>query len=111
MKEPKNNISSSFSPNLFWDINEDTLDRDQHARFIIERVITRGRLRDWFTLVRLYGLEWIKKEVLQIRYLDPVTLQFCSNLFNVPKSDFRCYTQPQSIQQLWDKFEKNVRLG
>lgn len=101
MEENNNPVSSRFSKNLFWDTEEATIDGEKHARFIIERVITRGRLRDWFTLVRLYGLERIKQEVLKIRYLDPVTLQFCSNLFNVPKSNFRCYTQPQSIQQLW----------
>jgi len=95
------NLASLFSPNLFWDIEETSLDRESNARFIVERVLSRGRLQDWFALVELYGMERIKKEALEIRYLDKVTLSFCSSIFETPKSAFRCYTQPQSIQELW----------
>lgn len=94
-------IAATFSPNLFWDIEETSLNKEKHARFIIERVLARGRLSDWFALTRLYGMNRIQVETLEIRYLDNVTLNFCSKLFNVPKSEFRCYNQPQSIQQLW----------
>lgn len=90
-----------FSKSLFWDINQSTLDADKNARFIVERVITRGRLSDWRKLFSFYGMERIKNEVLQVRYLDQLTLNFCSSFFNVPKSEFRCYNQPQSIQALW----------
>lgn len=95
------NTKLEFSTNLFWDIDESTLDSEKNARFIIERVLTRGRLSDWWALNRLYDWEKIKQEVLKIRYLDKVTLAFCSSFFKVPKSKFRCYKQPQSIQQLW----------
>lgn len=95
------NTVNLFSANLFWDIDEAALDVEKNARFIIERVLQRGRMHDWVALVRLYGYERIKQEALQIRYLDNVTLHFCSVLFNVPKSQFRCYNQPPSLQQLW----------
>lgn len=96
-----NNELANFSSNLFWDTDEATIDTEKNVRFIVERVLSRGRLVDWFALVKLYGLERIKKESMKIRYLDQVTLNFCSTMFNVPKSKFRCYKQPQSIQQLW----------
>lgn len=90
-----------FSPTLFWDVDIESLDTENNARFIIERVLTRGQLKDWRQLYKFYGRERIKQEVLNIRYLDEVTLNFCSTFFNLPKSKFRCYNQPQSIQQLW----------
>ncbi|MFN0036297.1 MAG: DUF6922 domain-containing protein [Saprospiraceae bacterium] len=93
--------SKIFSTNLFWDTDETTLDSAKHTRFIVERVLTRGRLADWYALSHLYGYERIKQEALKIRYLDKVTLSFCSSFFKVPKSKFRCYKQPPSIQQLW----------
>jgi hypothetical protein len=101
MAHTNDQVSTLFSSNLFWDTDESTLNREKNARFIVERVLSRGRLTDWFALVQLYGMERIKKESLEIRYLDRVTLNFCSTLFNVPKSAFKCYNQPQSIQQLW----------
>ena len=91
-----------FSKNLFWDVDATNLDAKEHARFIIERVLTRGRMVDWWTLIGLYDWETIKKKVVQIRYLDKVTLNFCSTLFHIPKSKFICYNQPQAIKELWD---------
>ncbi|NUO00501.1 MAG: hypothetical protein HUU01_07795 [Saprospiraceae bacterium] len=49
-----------FSANLFWDTDETTLDLEKNARFIIERVLSRGRLSDWFILLKLYGQDRIK---------------------------------------------------
>jgi len=93
--------SLELSENLFWDTDIETLDAEHNARFIIERVLTRGRLSDWFNLYHYYGYDRIKEEVVTIRYLDEVTLNFCSSFFSLPKSEFRCYTQKPSIQTPW----------
>lgn len=94
-------IAEKFSKNLFWDIDESSLDLEEHARFIVERVVTRGKTTDFFALLELLGRERIMKEIVKIRYLDAVTFNFLSKIFRIPKSKFRCYKQPQSIQQLW----------
>jgi hypothetical protein len=75
---------------LFWDVAFDSIDWRQHARFVINRVVTRGNLEDWFLLKKIYGCEKIKKEVLCIRSLDAKTLNFLSIYFGVKKADFRC---------------------
>ena len=93
--------NTSFSPNLFWDIDASSLDANAHSRYIVERVLMRGKLSDWVALMRLYGADRVKQEALKIRYLDRVTLNFCSQFFNISKSKFRCYKQAQSIQTLW----------
>ena len=94
-------VAQNFSKNLFWDVDETDLDLTKNSRFIIGRVLTNGKLSDWFALTRLYPFEKIKKEVVQIPYLDQVTLNFCSQIFHIPKSKFKCYNQPPSIQALW----------
>lgn len=81
-----------FSNRLFWDIDINSLNAEEHARFIVERVITRGTLEDWLALKKLYGLRRIKEEVLQIRSLDPKTLTFFSTYFNLDKKEFRCFS-------------------
>ena len=87
---------------LFWDIDFNSIDMDKHCRFIIERVITYGDLKDWNTLKKLYSLSTIKKEVVQIRSLDAKTLNFMSFIFDLPKQKFRCYTQIQSKNTHWN---------
>ena len=91
-----------LSKSLFWDIKYEDIDYEKHARFVIERVLTRGNWNDWKELKNYYGLQKIKEEALQIRYLDKITLNFCHTFFNLPKDQFRCYNIEPSIQQLWN---------
>jgi len=80
---------SSLRP-LFWDVAFDSIDWQKHARFVINRVVTRGNLDDWFLLKEIYGRKKIKMEVVSIRSLDPKTLAFLSAYFKVDKTSFRC---------------------
>jgi hypothetical protein len=36
----------NFLKNLFWDIDENSLDLDKNAKFIIKRVLSKGKLSD-----------------------------------------------------------------
>ena len=87
---------------LFWDVNYDTIDWENKVRFVIERVVSRGNQSDWLAIRTHYGLERIKNEMLQTRYLDKKTLNFLSKLFEIPKTEFRCYTLQQSNPGHWD---------
>lgn len=91
-----------FSDYLFWDIDRTTLDLDSKVRYVIGRVVTHGMLKDWNLIKTYYGLERIKNEMLQERYLDKRSLSFLSCIFELPKEQFRCYTTQQSTPTHWD---------
>lgn len=92
----------TLNPGLFWDTDFNNIDYQKYSQKVIERVLTMGTLSDWFEIQRYYGLERIKNEAMQIRYLDEITLNFCCVFFNLKKEDFRCYTFQQSgHQQHW----------
>jgi len=91
-----------LSENLFWDVDIENIDYEKYSQHIINRVLLRGNLNDWFEIKNFYGVNRIKNEAQQMRYLDQRTLSFCSTYFNLPKTQFKCYNTPQSIQQLWD---------
>ena len=95
-------MKEKFNKSLFWDTKLENIDLENHARFVIERVITRGLLKDWFILKSHYGYEKIKTEVVNIRSMDKITLSFCSHFFNIPKTEFRCYNTKPFIQKLWN---------
>jgi len=42
---------------LFWDVDPDGLDLGEHARFVILRILEKGRLRDVRWLLEQYGEE------------------------------------------------------
>jgi len=92
----------TLSKGIFWDAQYDTIDWDKHVRYIIGRVVTRGNWSDWLAIQEYYGLDRIKTEMLQERYLDKKALNFLSKLFNIPKAQFRCYILQQSNPGHWD---------
>jgi hypothetical protein len=42
----------SLSPDLFWDVQVSRVDSVKNRRWLVERVLTRGRLEDWLLLSR-----------------------------------------------------------
>jgi hypothetical protein len=92
---------NDFSNYLFWDTDKSQLDLDKQKRYVIERVLSHGMLSDWHLIKKLYDIETMRKEVLQMRYLDRYALSFCVAYFDEPKTNFRCYTWEQSNPSHW----------
>ncbi len=91
-----------FNPSLFWDVEISEIDWEENAKFVINRILMRGGLKDWDELKTMYGLERIKEASLSARYLDKYTLSFCSTYFDIPKEQFRCFDTRQPVEKRWD---------
>ena len=90
-----------FSEYLFWDIDKSKLDYQRDAKYVIDRIVLKGKLDDWFNLLDYYGMEKIQEITTNTRYLDKYTLSFLSAFFNISKENFRCYKFIQLNQGLW----------
>ncbi|RRQ45982.1 DUF6922 domain-containing protein [Chryseobacterium sp. SC28] len=93
---------NDFSQHLFWDVNLKSFDLEKHKEQMVFKVLEYGLLEDWNLLKKLYGKDEIKRISLNIRSLDAVTLSFLSTIFNVDKSEFRCYKHRQLVQNVWN---------
>ena len=89
-------------PSLFWDVNIDDIDLKKHQASVIERITLRGRFEEFRAILHFYGKEIVKNVLLQARYLDKITLSYCSTIFEVPKTEFRCYKLAQLNQEHWN---------
>lgn len=98
MQKPRPNISKT----AFWDVNFDEIDFEKNARDVMNRVLMNGKLEDWIEINRYYGTERIKSEIVEMRYLSDVTLNFCSTFYKIPKENFRCYKLKQFTPKLWE---------
>jgi hypothetical protein len=94
-------LKSKLSQSLFWDVDLTELDEQKHASQIIEKVLSRGDIEDWHEIRKFYGWARIANEVKQLRYLDALTLNFASQVFHIPKEEFRCYTMSLSRPGPW----------
>ena len=92
----------ALSPTLFWDTDASAISLDTHVKTIVERVILHGTWPEFKSVLDYYGKERIKDVLVKLRYLDNRTLSFCSVYFNVPITEFRCYTLKQLNPTHWN---------
>lgn len=85
-----------FSPHLFWDVNPAKLDLKNNKRFIIERVIQRGSLKDLNQLLLYYGKNEIKENIKQLPWLNEKDMAFVHVFFNIPFNEMKCFIKRQS---------------
>jgi hypothetical protein len=99
--ENRNNLNR-LGKRLFWDINPGKLDLYKNKNLIIERVVTRGDIEDFKLLTEIYGKDEVKNQVQNCAYLDRKSLNWLSIVFNIPKTNFKCYSKMQSKQVHWN---------
>lgn len=95
-------VLTQFSHHLFWDADRESIDLEQNAPYVVQRVLEYGLLEDWRLLRNYYGLKRIAQISMQLRSLEEKALVFICTLTNTKKDDYRCYTLKQSNQQPWN---------
>lgn len=90
-----------FDKRIFWDVDFEKIDYDAKANFVIERVFERGDVEDIRQCRRYYGDERIVEGLTKAKYLPLPTINFASNLFEVPLQQFRCYILRQLNPELF----------
>ena len=91
----------NLSPHLFWDTDSKKLDLNVHKRFVIQRVLEYGLLKDWLLLSNNFSFSEIANEAAQIPGLDKRAASFIAFLGNFPIKNFRCYSTKQLTRKHW----------
>lgn len=86
---------------IFWDTDFEKLDYEKSYRSIIERVFERGDVEDIRQVRRFYGDEKVKEVLLMAKYLPEIKIYLAAAIYDCEPITFRCYTQQQSIKELW----------
>ena len=79
--------------NLLWDVDLEKFDPDQHAGYLVKRVLERGTFDEWQKVRSFYGDARIEEEVGKLSSLDPKALSYCAAIFKRPPESFPCYTK------------------
>lgn len=95
-------LSINLPESLFWDININSINENTNKRLIIERVFTLGDIAHVKKIIKLYGIEIIKQEIVNVGFLDKKTLVWLSLFLEIPKNEFKCYKKTQSNQIHWN---------
>jgi hypothetical protein len=63
----------------------ENIDIKKHKNYIIERVVTRGFLSDFYIMLSLYSQQEITAALCKATELDRKTANFCEYYFDLPQ--------------------------
>lgn len=89
-------------PSLLWEYDMDRFDWQEMRTLVVQRVIERGRMDDFYAILNMYGLEGVKDAIKNIPYLNPKDESFVCSVFDIKKEELKCYTRKQSSHQHWN---------
>jgi hypothetical protein len=88
---------------LLWDMDLKKFDMQKGRSIVVERVIERGRMEDFYTLFKMYGgVDKVRDIVKEVHYLSPRNIAFACMVFDLKKEELRCYTRRRSQTIPWD---------
>lgn len=90
------------NPGLLWEYKMEGFDWQKYRKTVVERVISMGRLSDWYAAFDLYGgISGFRKIARdEVVDLSPRDLEFMCRALNIEKTETRCYKQAQSRKAL-----------
>lgn len=91
----------TISRRIFWDVDYDTLDYDKDRFFIIDKVMNYGLWDDFIAVLKFYGKEVIKKEIVRSPYLKKEVFNFLCFYLSLKPSQFKCYKRRQLQEPHW----------
>ena len=90
-----------ITPTAFWDVDFDKIDFERRGLFVMEKVANYGTWQDFINLVRFYGIDRFKQEIVKSAYLKKDVINFLCIVFDLEATDFVCYTRRQSQNLPW----------
>ena len=90
-----------INPGLLWEYRLDTFDWQKSRRIVVERVVSMGRLSDFYAAFDLYGGYRGFRKIVRDEAIDlsPRDLNFACHAFNLDPAETRCYKHAQARQQ------------
>ena len=81
---------------LFWECNMDAFDWYESRAFVMQRIVERGKMNDFYAAFRLYGgIESVREIIKDIRFLSDRNIAFVCAVFDLKKEELRCYIRKQ----------------
>jgi hypothetical protein len=98
----KYHTQAAISPKLFWEYDLKDFDFKGMKNVVVERVIERGRMNDWYAMLNLYGVNEVVRVIKKLPYLNRKDANFVQVVFNIPLKEMKCLQRKQSHRQHWN---------
>ena len=98
-KEKSKDIQISKS--ILWEYDLSDFAWYDMRTIVMQRVIERGWINDFYAAIRIYGgISNVKEIIKDITSLSDKDMTFVCSVFDLEKEDLKCYTRKQSRERL-----------
>lgn len=97
-----NHRNAEVRPSLLWEFDLEKFDWQQMRNEVVQRVLERGRMDDFYAILNLYGMEGVKAALREIPYMNDKDMNFACVAFDLRKEELKCYTRKQSMPLHWN---------
>ena len=84
---------------LLWEYEIKDFDWQAMRDIVVQRVIERGKMEDFYAALNLYGLDSFKSAIKNIPFMNKKDISFVCNVFEIKKNELKCYTHEQLRHQ------------
>lgn len=92
-----------ISPTLLWDYDLRHFDWQRNRCIVVQRVVERGRVEDYFAAFDLYGgIAGFRELLREVTTLSERDMNFVCKVFHLETEELRCYTRRQLRLKLLD---------
>ena len=87
---------------LFWEYDFERIDWDKMKNLVVQRVIERGRMDDFYAMLNMYGLDDVIREIKRIPYMNEKDQAFVCSVFQINRKELICFSKKRSASQHWN---------
>jgi len=91
----KEHPEARIRPSLLWEYDLTCFDWKNMKNIVLQRVIERGRISDFYAAMNLYGFESFIDGIKDIPHLNKKDISFVCTVFGIKKHELKCYTHKQ----------------
>ncbi|MBS7154315.1 MAG: hypothetical protein KH112_01720 [Sanguibacteroides justesenii] len=98
----KQHKTARIRESLLWEYDLSRFDWQAMRLIVVQRVVERGRMEDFYALLNMYGIEGVRESIKEIPVMSPKDMSFVCSVFDIKKEELKCYLRRQSHPQHWN---------
>lgn len=101
-KDYRLNKDAKIRESLLWEFETEHINWQLMRNIVVQRVVERGRMNDFYAILNLYHLKGVKDAIRQITSMNNKDIAFVCSVFDLKKEELKCYTKKQLTNQHWN---------
>lgn len=87
----KQHKTARIRESLLWEYDLSRFDWQAMRLIVVQRVVERGRMEDFYALLNMYGIEGVRESIKEIPVMSPKDMSFVCSVFDIKKEELKCY--------------------